>query len=308
VARPRVFHILWNNKYESIDRVCLMVYYRALGKRVVLTAHNVNAAKRDGRDTRWNRFTLRVQYRLCHHLFVHTPRMRDELHVEFGITLSKITVIPFGINNTSPTTALSRDEARTRLGLGPGDRTLLFFGQIAPYKGLEYLVEAMGLLADRSQRIHLIVAGKIKQGHEQYWSAIERMLGDERISPRVVRHVRFIRDDEVELYFKASDALALPYVSIFQSGVPFLAYSFGLPVIATDVGSLRDDIIEGKTGFIARPCDPGAIADAISRYFSSDLYLQLESTKGFIQQYANDHHSWTNVGMIAKQVYEALDQ
>ena len=46
-AKPRVFHILWNNKFELFDRTLLMLYYRLLGRRVVLTAHNVNAAKRD---------------------------------------------------------------------------------------------------------------------------------------------------------------------------------------------------------------------------------------------------------------------
>ena len=43
-AKPKIFHILWNNKFESFDRTLLMLYYRFLGKRIVLTAHNVNAA------------------------------------------------------------------------------------------------------------------------------------------------------------------------------------------------------------------------------------------------------------------------
>src|SRR4029077_10565869 len=49
-ARPRakVLHILWNNKFELFDRTLLMFYYRLMGKRLVLTAHNVNMRKRDG--------------------------------------------------------------------------------------------------------------------------------------------------------------------------------------------------------------------------------------------------------------------
>ena len=74
VAKPRIFHILWNNKFELFDRTLLMLYYRLLGRRVVLTAHNVNAAKRDGRDSLLNRLTLWVQYRLSDHIFVHTGR------------------------------------------------------------------------------------------------------------------------------------------------------------------------------------------------------------------------------------------
>src|SRR5689334_11516376 len=61
-AKPRTFHILWNNKVLHFDRTLLMFYYRLLGKRLVLTVHNVNAAKRDNRDSAFNRFTLRIQY------------------------------------------------------------------------------------------------------------------------------------------------------------------------------------------------------------------------------------------------------
>src|SRR5713226_7558450 len=63
-AKPKIFHILWNNKFETLDRTLLMLYYRFLGKNIVLTAHNVNAGRRDSKDTPLNRLTLRIQYRL----------------------------------------------------------------------------------------------------------------------------------------------------------------------------------------------------------------------------------------------------
>src|SRR5205807_2338504 len=78
-SRPRIFHILWNNKFEHFDRTVLMLYYRLLGKRIVLTAHNVNTRKRDGCDSWFNRFTLWIQFRLCSHILVHTPAMKAEL-------------------------------------------------------------------------------------------------------------------------------------------------------------------------------------------------------------------------------------
>ena len=63
-AKPKLFHILWNNKFELSDRTLLMLYYRLLGKKIVLTVHNVNAGKRDSNDSWLNRASLRVQYRL----------------------------------------------------------------------------------------------------------------------------------------------------------------------------------------------------------------------------------------------------
>src|SRR5258708_32409057 len=56
-AKPKIFHILWNYKLQLFDRTLLMLYYKGLGKKVVLTAHNVNAAERDGIDSTLNRWS-----------------------------------------------------------------------------------------------------------------------------------------------------------------------------------------------------------------------------------------------------------
>jgi glycosyltransferase involved in cell wall biosynthesis len=98
----------------------------------------------------------------------------------------------------------------------------------------------------------------------------------------------------------------LPYRSISQSGVPFLGYSYGLPVIATDVGSLREDIIEGETGFVCNPGDPADLSAKIEKYFSSDLYRSLESRRSQIREFANDRYSWTKVAEIIHGAYEHL--
>src|SRR6185295_4996745 len=123
-AKPKVFHILWNNKFEHFDRTLLMLYYRLLGKRIVLTAHNVNAGARDATDTWLNRFTLGIQYRLTDHIFVHTEQMRGELVEAFGVPKTSISVIRYGINNAVPSTALTCEEARRRLGIGKGEKAI----------------------------------------------------------------------------------------------------------------------------------------------------------------------------------------
>jgi glycosyltransferase involved in cell wall biosynthesis len=304
VAQPSIFHILWNNKFELIDRIVLMVYYRLMGKKIALTAHNVNAAKRDSRDTLVNRASLRFQYRMADHIFVHTNRMKDELHGDFGIPPGKVSVIPFGINNVFRCTSVTSREAKERLGLSDNEKTALFFGRIAPYKGLEYLLAAIA--QQPSQDFRLMIAGKIEPGCTAYWEKIQREIVLAGLQDRIITRIQFIPDNEVELYFKAADVLILPYTSISQSGVPFLAYNFGLPVIATDVGALRDDIIEGKTGFVCAPRNPTDLAQKIQTYFSSDLYRRLKSNRHDIRDFANERYSWTRVGEITQHVYQTL--
>ena len=154
-AKPKLFHILWNNKFQLFDCTLLMLYHKLLSKRVVFTAHNVNAGKRDQNDSWLNRILLKVQNSLCDHIFVHTKGMKSEMASEFGIPESKVCVIPFGINNTVPNTSLSSAEARRQLGISSDDKVLLFFGNIAPYKGLEYLIAAVSelLTKDRNYRL-----------------------------------------------------------------------------------------------------------------------------------------------------------
>ncbi len=305
VSKPKIFHILWNNRFPIVDRALLMLYYRCLGKRIVLTAHNVNQARRDGNDTRVNRATLRIQYRLADHIFVHTEKMKLELIEDFGVQSAQITVIPFGINNSVPDTQLTPAQAKRQLGVKDGKRVLLFFGRIRPSKGLEYLIAAFRENLIRPDDYQLVIAGRPDKC-ESYWTAIREMIRPDVQSGRILLRPESIPDDETEVYFKAADVLVLPYRHIFQSGVIFLGYNFGLPVLATDVGSLRDDIEEGKTGFLFRPEDPVDLARTIEKYFASDLYRELNSRRQEIRDYALERHSWDEVAQRTMRIYGSL--
>jgi D-inositol-3-phosphate glycosyltransferase len=306
-AKPKVFHILWNNKFEYFDRTLLMLYYRALGKKIVFTAHNVNAAKRDFVDSWANRVTLRIQYRLAHRIFIHTEKMRQELIDEFGVSNERITVIPFGINNAVPNTDLTTAQAKRRLGLLDEEPAILFFGRITPYKGLEYLIDACRKLWAEGNHCRLIIAGRVDRC-EKYWEAIRQDIQGEVQSGRIVLKADYIADEETEVYFKAADVLVLPYKKIYQSGVLFLAHSFGLPVAASDVGSLKDDIVEGKTGLVFQPEDSSDLANALRRYFASELCKHLGSRRRDIQDFAAERHSWDTVAQITMSTYGSLLQ
>jgi D-inositol-3-phosphate glycosyltransferase len=304
-AGPPIFHILWNNKFELIDRTLLMLYYRLLGKKIVFTAHNVNAGKRDSNDSWLNRLSLKIQYRLSDHIFVHTDGMKREMMSEFRIPESKVSVIPFGINNTVPNTAFTPLEARQLLGLSSKDKGLLFFGNIAPYKGLEYLIAAFDELLKKDRSYRLLIVGNPK-GPQGYWNEIRRTIVKSDIRDRVVEKIEYVPDEATEVYFKAADVLVLPYTHVFQSGVLFLGYSFGLPVIVSDVGSLREEIIEGQTGLVFKAQDSSDLASKIEEYFKGELFRNLETTRFQIKEYANERYSWDKVAAITTSVYSRL--
>lgn len=300
-----LFHILWFNKVILLDRTVLNLYYKLLGKKLVFTAHNIDEKQRDGGNNILNRLSLRILYTLVDHIFVHTSKMKSQLVHDFGVTEAKISVIPYGINNALPNSNLTSSGARARLQLKDHEKVLLFFGNIAPYKGLEYAVYALDRLREKDDSYRLMIAGRIKEC-AAYWEELERVVVKLDLGRYVMKRTEYIPDEDVEVYFNASDVLLLPYKFIFQSGILFLSYSFGLPVIATDVGSLREFIIEGKTGMICRTEDPDDLAEAICKYFDSDLFRNLDRNRKHIRDYGKKEYSWEKVGNITSGVYRDL--
>ena len=300
-----LFHIVWFNKFIYFDRTFMNVYYKMLGKKLIHTAHNIDQQERDGKSNVFNRFTLKIMYNLLDHIFVHTDKMKKQLMERFQVDEKKISVIPFGINDTVPLTALSTKQAREKLGLNNTDKVILFFGNIAPYKGLEYLLMAMPILRENIEQVKLIIAGRIKNCNS-YWRQIQSIKRNSNLENVIIEKTEFIPEEDVEIYYKAADVLILPYRHIFQSGVLFLSYNFGLPVIATNVGSLREDILDGEIGYLCQPENPADLAEKIIQYFDSSLYENIEKNRNGIIMYAKEKYSWDKVGNITISVYQSI--
>lgn len=153
-------------------------------------------------------------------------------------------------------------EARQKLGIADDRKVSLFFGFIRDYKGLDLLIDAMAQLpADHT----LIIAGEPYGDMAKYHEAIAR----HGLKDRVIDHIRYISDAEVPLFFSAADAVVLPYKSATQSGITAIAYHFGTPVIATDVGGLKESVEHDRTGLIVPLAEADGIAGAIAGFHAS---------------------------------------
>ncbi|NIQ13809.1 MAG: glycosyltransferase [Candidatus Dadabacteria bacterium] len=304
-TESKIFHILWLNKFTYFDRTLLNSYYKILGKKLVYTAHNIDIRERDGDNSYINKFTLKYMYKIVDWIFVHTKDMKEKLINDYKVDGDKISVIHFGINNIIPRTSLTSCEAKKRLNLNENSYSMLFFGNIAPYKGLDILIKAMPLIKQSFINIKLIIAGRIKED-KSYWDNVLEIIKGNGLNSDIIENIRYIPEEEVEVFLKASDVLILPYRYIFQSGVMFLSYSFGLPVIATDVGSLKEEVVEGQTGYICRPEDPEDLARKVNNYFKSELYKSLEENRDKIMNFANERYSWEKIGEKTFEVYKNI--
>lgn len=144
-----------------------------------------------------------------------------------------------------------------------GGLKLLFFGFVRPYKGLDTLVRALGIL--KGYDISLTVAGEFWDGKAE----LLKQLGELGISGKVTVVDRYISEDEMRRYFSAADLVVLPYRKTVTSGIIATAYGFGKPVLATDVGGFHEVVRDGCTGKLVPPDDPRAFADGILWFYDN---------------------------------------
>lgn len=176
---------------------------------------------------------------------------------------------------------LERSEALKELNLPEGKKYLLFFGFIRDYKGLDLLLDA---LKELDESYHVIVAGEVYGSFDKYHSQIESL----GIRNRVHLFTKYISDDEVKTYFSASDVCMLPYKSATQSGITAIAHHFEMPIIATDVGGLKESIEHGKSGLIVNKANSKEIADSVRSYFEDH---NPEAMRAAIRE-ANSENTW----------------
>lgn len=159
---------------------------------------------------------------------------------------------------------IPQEQAQHALKLDPSKKTLLFFGFIRDYKGLDLLIQAMDILDGSYQ---LIIAGEVYGSFDKYQELIDNSTAKQRIA----LYNQYIGDNEVSDYFSAADVCVLPYKSATQSGITSIANHYNLPIIATNVGGLKETIHHHKTGLIVDKPEIRDIAATIKTYFDSNF-------------------------------------
>ncbi len=160
---------------------------------------------------------------------------------------------------------ISKNEARSKLGLKSDDQIILFFGIIRDYKGLDWLLEAFSRTSYKTYNYKLLVAGEFYTDDKPYRELMQRL----NLGEHLILHDRFIHDDKVHDYFNAADVVVQPYKHATQSGVTQIAFHFEKPMIVTDVGGLSEIVPHGKAGYVVKP-NIEAIAGAIENFFVND--------------------------------------
>jgi len=297
----RVVHVQ-RFRFGFAEGVVLVCLYRLLGKQIVYTAHNVQPKRQKSLFTRG---VYHLIYRCVDHIICHTEGVKAGIVSGFAIRGSKVSVIHHGMNSSVPKTQMSESVARERLGIDRDARVLLLFGNVKPYKGYEVGLEALRQLTLDGDGWRLLVVGGVSRKDLSYIRALDDYVNREGLRSVVKFDTRHIPDDEVEMFFKAADVLLLPYMEgDFQSGVLLLAYSFGLPVIAANVGSFADEIENGLVGYVFRAGDAMDLAEKINDFFR--VLQKRPGLRELVMEYARERYSWDRISERTRGVYERL--
>ncbi len=230
--------------------------------KIAMVCHNV--LPHDGGGVIDRRLALTV-LRRADALIVHSDldryRARALLPQAQIVKAFLPTYEPVGMAGT-----VSNSAVRAQLQIPAGRRILLFFGFVRPYKGLEYLIQALAQVRAQIDA-HLLVVGEI-WGSPAYY---QRYAAEFGVTDAITFVDRYVPNEELQPLFDLAEVVVLPYVSATQSAVVQLAFGFGKPVITTNVGGLPEVVKDGVNGLLVPPQDANALAEAITRYFQADL-------------------------------------
>ncbi len=214
---------------------------------LVLTVHDARHHVGDRVSQKTPQAVMDFGFRRASRLIVHASKLKQILVNECGIRAEIVEVIPHISLGTATNPAPTREQPPT----------VLFYGRIWEYKGLEYLIRAEPLIAAEVPNARFVIAG---EGED--FARYRRMM----VHPeRYTVYNEYVSEERSAELFRQASVVALPYIEASQSGVIPLAYTHMKPVVATTVGGLPEMIDDGRTGYLVPPRDERALAGAIVR-------------------------------------------
>jgi D-inositol-3-phosphate glycosyltransferase len=286
---------------------------RNLGAPVVHMFHTLGALKNHiarGAEERETLQRVTIERKLMQQadaIVAATALDRDQMIEHYGADAGRITIVPCGVD-------LARfqphDMAAARAALDlppPPHRLLLLVGRIEPLKGIETLIRAVALLAERRptwrDSLTALVVGGGGEGERTAWNAEQRRLDALRRELGVADDVRFLGarpQDQLPMLYAAADIVTMPshYESFGMAALEGLAC--GRPVVATSAGGPALIVEDGVSGLVMQPGDSEALAQNVERLLADDA---LRADMGAAARRRAARYGWPAVACSVMRVY-----
>ncbi|MFT4800286.1 MAG: beta-1,4-mannosyltransferase [Flavobacteriaceae bacterium] len=239
--KPDYIHFDWINSYYIrrtrwmtylllpvfLIQVIFLKYFTKT--KIVWTLHNIlpHNSRYDYLDKNIRSFFINK----CHWVRVFSEDTVTKLSKTLRLKNIQFKIVPEGDYQSVYRNNQSREKSREILGLDDNTKVLLFLGFIRPYKGLEKLIEVFDSL--NLEDTKLIIAGLARDN-----IYLEYLKNKVNKNKQIHFFDKFIKDNDLQTYFKASDLVILPFDNVENSGSVIMAMGFSKPIIAPKKGVL----------------------------------------------------------------------
>jgi glycosyltransferase involved in cell wall biosynthesis len=257
---------------------------KSLKKKVVYITENVISHEANKVDKTLTQLALRN----ANAFLALSESVKKHLGTMFSTTVfrSELPIYNFYTQTSAA------DNTKASFGFKPDDIVFLFFGLVRKYKGLDLLLEAFARIAKNRADVKLLVVGEFYVEEKQFTDIVN----ENSIADKVIIENRFVQNEEVERYFRACDAVVLPYRSATQSGVLNVGYNFLKPAIVTNVGELGSLVANDVTGVVVDTPSVDSIEQGMNHFLSlKSNGVQFDKN---IKQYVEDNNEFKNVNKV----------
>lgn len=240
-------------------------------------------------------------------IIAQCPAEKEELQQLYGVDERKIHIVPSAVD-ADLFKPVPKRLARRALGLDIDSKILLYVGRLLPRKGIDTIVRALAVLAERltSPPRLLIVGGDADcvtpQNHDEArrLSQIAADLGVDHLIVFIGRR----RHNILRYYYSAADiCVSVPWYEPFGL-VPLEAMACGTPIVVAKVGGMQFTVQDGRTGFHVPPKDPQALASKLLLLLSDDA---LRKTMGKLaREHVRRFFTWQQVARRTAAIYYRL--
>jgi glycosyltransferase involved in cell wall biosynthesis len=269
--RCRLILIPWWTVFWSPHYVLLLAFARSRTNKVIFLCHNVEEHEGGYAKRLLSKVVLNRGNGFILHSREEERRLRGLLGKECYTAVSHHPI--YEVFNKDLYTRLS---ARKALGIDPGQRAFLFFGFIRRYKGLPHLLKALPIVKTFDPNALLLIVGEV-WGGEGYYRDLEDLIRALGLEENIRFVNRYVRNEEVEPYFKASDFVVLPYTEGTGSGIVQLGYAMERAVVTTDIDTFTEIVEDRRTGLTVPPGNEKALAEAIINMYEPGVLPLMEA-------------------------------
>jgi len=229
-------------------------------------------------------------------IIVTSSSMKDEVCGHFRTSDKKVEVIPNAIDWSKYQRAIDRWAVRAHYGVQPHENLVLCIGRLVPQKGIEYLLKAVPIVARSGQDAKLIIAGD-----GWYRDHLEWVANSTGQRWRIT-FTGFISEPDLIALTKSADVLVVPSVYEPFGIVALEGMAAEVPIVASQVGGLKEFVEHDRTGVLVHPRNPESIAWGIKHVLSNPGHARwlTQNAKEAVQK----TYAWDTIAKRTSKVYE----